>query len=326
MPVCLGIVNGMPELPEVQTTVNGLKHTIIGLTVKDVWTDYNSPFFHGSETIKDPAYFKHFRKSVVGRKVISAERRAKNILINLEGNVTILVHMKMTGHLLYGVYEFDAAKKSDPWSPVEPEGLKDPFNKRVHFVISFDNKHHLALSDMRKFAKVTALDTDIAHASVHLDGIGPEPLEKDFTFSEFEARIGLRPNGKIKQVLMDQAIIAGIGNIYADESLFRASLHPLTQVCHIPTPRKKLLYEAILKTLRRGIDFGGDSMSDYRNIHGEKGTFQEHHFAYRRTGKKCEKPGCGGTIVRIVVGGRGTHFCNRHQKLIRVKSAQNKKR
>jgi formamidopyrimidine-DNA glycosylase len=307
----------MPELPEVQTTVNGLKQHIVGLAIKDVWTNYNSPYWKGSETIKDPVYFKHFKKEVAGHKVISVERRAKNILINLDSGSTILIHMKMTGHLLYGRYEFTRTNKKDPWEAVEPEALKDPFNKHVRFVITFNNERHLALSDVRKFAKVVLISTDVLHDSLHLNKIGPEPLEKDFTLKRFEARIELRPRGKIKQVLIDQSIIAGIGNIYADESLWRAGIHPLEHVSNIPPAKRKALFDAIKKTLARGIDFGGDSTSDYRNVLGEKGKFHESHYAYQQTGKKCSKKVCRGIIERIVVGSRATHFCPVHQKLIK---------
>jgi formamidopyrimidine-DNA glycosylase len=304
----------MPELPEVQTTVNGLQKHIVGHTIKDVWSDYSSPYFIGSDTIKDPAYFKQLRKAVLGKTVIKVTRRAKNILIHLSSGDIILVHMKMTGHLLYGVYRFNPRVAKDPWEPQSPESLKDPFNRRVHFLISFDNGHHLALSDLRKFAKVTLVDSRKLEASLHLGGIGPEPLEKEFTYEKFKARLSIRPQGKIKQVLMDQKIIAGIGNIYADESLWRAGINPLERVATLNEKRLKLLFTAIKETLARGIDFGGDSTSDYRNVHGEKGSFHESHRAYRRTGAKCEKKGCPGKIVRIVLGGRGTHFCDVHQK------------
>jgi formamidopyrimidine-DNA glycosylase len=311
----------MPELPEVQTTVNGLKKLIVGLTIDGVWSDYESRFFKGSETIKDPAYFKHFKKEVLGKKVISVDRRAKNILINLTGGSTILVHMKMTGHLLYGRYQANPKfekrnpKKVEYWEPIEPESLKDPYNRHVHLMFTFNNGKNLALSDVRTFAKVTLIDSDTAHESMHLNDIGPEPLEKSFTLDRFDMRLDLRPNGKIKQVLMDQSILAGIGNIYADESLWRAGIHPLERVKNV-TPRKRgELFAAIKKTLSRGIDFGGDSTSDYRNVNGEKGEFHEKHHAYQKTGEKCAKPGCGGTIVRIVLGGRGAHYCNRHQRL-----------
>jgi formamidopyrimidine-DNA glycosylase len=171
----------------------------------------------------------------------------------------------------------------------------------------------MELCDTRKFAKVTLLPSNTMHETVHLKGIGPEPLEKDFTFNVFKEQIYKKPNGKIKIVLLDQTIIAGIGNIYSDESLWRAGIHPESIVNKIPEEKLKELYKAIQKTLSMGIDFGGDSMSDYRNIDGERGKFQEKHMAYRRNKQPCLKKGCGGKIVRIVVGGRGTHLCDKHQ-------------
>jgi len=304
----------MPELPEVQTTVNGLSKYTIGLTISDVWTNYNSPYFKGSNTIKDPVYFKYFKKEILGQKIIKTERRAKNILISLSNAKTILVHMKMTGHLLFGLYKFIPKNKKDPWEPVEPEGLKDQFNKRVRFVICFSNGRHLALSDTRKFAKVTLIDSENLHQSEHLKDLGPEPLDKAFDFKTFESRLGIRPSWKIKQALMDQSLIAGIGNIYADESLWRAGIHPTQKVSEIVVTKLRELFKAIKLTLAKGIDLGGDSMSDYRNILGLKGNFQEQHGAYQRTNEKCSKRGCGGTIRRIVVVGRATHYCDRHQK------------
>lgn len=325
----------MPELPEVETTANGLRRAVVGLRVTDVWSDYDSAYHKGADNIKDPRYFNWFKGQIIGSKIISVERKAKNILINLNNGKTILVHMKMTGHLLYGEYAEIGSplhavepynrrklRRSDlltspVWTPISPESLKDPFNRHVHFVISFDNGKRLALSDARKFAKVTLLTTKEAHQSDHLNEIGPEPLGNEFTFNVFTDRLRLRLNGRIKQVLTDQKIVAGIGNIYSDEVLWRAGIHPLERVRNIPATKARILFKAIKQTLSRGIDLGGDSMSDYRNIHGKKGKFQEHHRAYRRTGLKCGKPGCSGTIRRIVVGSRSAHYCDRHQNLSR---------
>lgn len=303
----------MPELPEVQTTVNGLNEYMIGHKIIDVWSNYNSPYWKGASTIKDRKFFSYFKKQVLGKRILKAKRRAKNILIDISGGQTILIHLKMTGHLLYGKYIFH--KKTSHWNPIEPESLKDPFNKHIRFVLTLDKGKHLALCDTRRFAKVTLIDTDNIHSSIHLKKIGPEPLDNIFTFDSFMTRIGLRPNTKIKQVLLDQTIIAGIGNIYADESLWRAGIHPASIVKNIPESKTKLLFHAIRKTLKSGIDFGGDSMSDYRNILGEKGRFQEKHKVYRRKGNKCEKRGCKGIIKRLVIAGRGTHLCTEHQTL-----------
>ena len=114
---------------------------------------------------------------------------------------------------------------------------------------------------------------------------------------------------------MDQSVIAGVGNIYSDEALWRAGIHPEERVRDIDEAKLKSLYTATIEVLKKGIDFGGDSMSDYRNIDGERGEFQEKHEAYRRTGKPCMKRGCSGTIQRKIVGGRSAHFCSVHQRL-----------
>jgi formamidopyrimidine-DNA glycosylase len=202
-----------------------------------------------------------------------------------------LVHMKMTGHFVYD----------------------RPDYPHVRFSLKLDNGKVLGLSDMRRFAKVTLLETDKLYESKHLEDIGPEPLEDSFTYPKFKERLLMRPKGKIKTVLMDPSVVAGIGNIYSDEILWRAGVHPTSLVGKIPEKNIKVMFTAMKETLKKGIDFGGDSMSDYRNIKGEKGEFQEHHQAYRRTGKKCTKRGCDGTITRLVVGARSAHFCNKHQ-------------
>jgi formamidopyrimidine-DNA glycosylase len=308
----------MPELPEVQTTAHGLDTHIRGLTIADIWTDYNSLFHTGKDSIKDPTYFRYFKKEIIGTKVIRVTRRAKNILIHISkknknksvNQKIILVHMKMTGHLLYDDYD-----------------RSDPFNRFIHLIITFSNGKTLELCDMRKFAKVTLineiyskLDTELEQ-SPHLANIGPEPLEKRFTFPVFKERLALRPNSRIKTVLIDQSIIAGIGNIYSDEALWRAGLHPEERIRNIPDGLLKKLYRATQEVLKKGIDFGGDSMSDYRNVHGKPGRFQGQHCAYRKTGTQCTMhvgtKTCHGTILRKIVGGRSAHFCSVHQSLFK---------
>ncbi len=308
----------MPELPEVQTTVDGLNKTVKGLTIQDAWTDLARksvarPDYR--ETIKYLPFFETFRKNVRGARIISAERRAKNILINLDNGRTILVHMKMTGHMMYGAYAYD--KKLNEWAPAPDEknaALRDPFNKFLHVVFTFTNGRHLVLSDMRKFAKVTLLSTMDAHTTKHLDGLGPEPLLAGFGARAFVARLLKKPRGKIKQVLMDQSIISGVGNIYSDEALWLAGIHPLSIVSKISPAKMKALFVATQSVLKKGIDFGGDSTSDYRRIDGTRGKFSHEHNAYRLTGKPCKKRGCKGVILRMVVGGRSAHFCSVHQK------------
>ena len=296
------------------------------------------------DTVASSRYFKIFKKEILGKKILSIERRAKNILINLSGGKTILVHLKMTGHLLYGKYKPTSPPapllnkerglgRGSVWIPAKDGPLYDPFNRFVHTVFVFSNGKHLAFSDARKFGKITLLDTVIAHdpegksttsygaGSKHLSNLGPEPLEKSFTLKKLKECLKIRPNAKIKSILIDQRIIAGIGNIYSDEILWRSGVHPERKVSTLKESEIKLMFKAIKETLTKGINFGGDSMSDYRNIYGLPGKFQLHHEAYRRTGEKCRKKNprlggasCQGIIIRKVINGRSAHFCSVHQK------------
>ena len=301
----------MPELPEVQTTVDGLNAEVKGLYISDVWTSYNSPFHHGKGNIKNPKYFLEFKKSVIGNKITSAERRGKNILIHLSNQKTILAHMKMTGHFMYGKYE----EVKSGWQPTEKTGaLADPFNRHVRLLFSFSNKHHLAFADTRKFAKVFIFDVSEREKIADLAILGPEPLDKKFTFNVMKKQLMLREKWKIKQALLDQEIIAGIGNIYSDEMLWMANIHPLSIVSKIPDTQMRKLYKSMRDALKKGLDFGGDSTSDYRNIYGEPGKFQHKHNVYRRKGQSCFKKD-GGIIERKIIGGRSAHFCPKHQKM-----------
>jgi formamidopyrimidine-DNA glycosylase len=283
----------MPELPEVQTTVDGLNATVIGRKIVDVWTDYRSVHKMHADSVKDAKFFKGFKKRVTGAKILRAERRAKNILMHLDNGETILTHMKMTGHYVYDRPDYP--------------------HVRIRF--DLDNGKTLGLSDMRRFAKVTLVQTKDLEASVHLSNLGPEPLEISFTYPKFKARIMKRPKGKIKSVLMDPSIVAGIGNIYSDEILWRAGVHPLSKPGKIPEKNMKAMFLAMKETLKKGIRLGGDSTSDYKNIEGQSGDFHNHHEAYRRTGKKCSRD--NGIITRIVIGARSAHFCPVHQKLFK---------
>jgi len=281
----------MPELPEVQNTVNGLNSTVRGRTIVDVFTTYESSAFKGKNEIKNPEYFKEFRKKIKSKKIIDVERRGKNILMHLSGGQTILTHMKMTGHYVY-----------------------DRVVPHIRLDFELDKGVHLYLSDMRKFAKVTLIPTDELDKSEHLKTLGPEPLEDDFALEDFKSRLKKRSRGKIKQVLMDPKVIAGIGNIYSDEILWRACVHPLSIVGKIPKKNLEEMYKAMKEVLKKGILLGGDSMSDYRAPSGLPGKFQTKHQVYQRKKEDCKRKDCNGKVERIVVGGRGAHFCPECQK------------
>ena len=312
----------MPELPEVTTTVNGLQKVLPGLVFVDAWTDLakkNQTIKQFKNTIKDEKFFKEFKKKIIGQKILKVERRAKNILINISGGYTILIHLKMTGHLLFGEYTKQIIKKEkliiNNWIPKHKGPLNDSYNRFIHAVFTLSNGKHLAFCDSRKFGKITIIPTDDLENSLHLKDIGPEPLEKSFTFSKFKSRLLLRPNWKVKTVLMNQSIIAGIGNIYSDEMLWLADIHPESIAKNISNSQLLKLYSAMKEVLKKGINFGGDSMSDYRNINGERGNFQNHHNVYQKKGTKCVKKGCNGVILRKIINGRSAHFCDKHQRL-----------
>jgi formamidopyrimidine-DNA glycosylase len=308
----------MPELPEVETTVRSLNNKVKGLRITKVWSSYNSSFHKGKNNIKDVPYFKLFREKVTGQKILGAERRAKNILIDISGGATILIHMKMTGHFLYGDFVSEKNGIHETWKPKQKTGpLSDPMNAYIRMVFSLSNGKQLAFSDLRKFAKIYFFETKEKQISSDLKHLGPDPLDAKFNLNDFKKRLLTKPLGKIKQVLMDQEIISGIGNIYSDEILWASGIHPLSAPSKIPNDLLAKAYNSMKKILEKAIQTGGDSMSDFRRLDGTPGGFQNFHKAYRLTGLPCQKKGCRGKIERIKVGSRSSHFCPVHQKLYR---------
>lgn len=301
----------MPELPEVHTTATILNSLTKGRKVIDVWTDYKSPHYSGKENIKDPQYFSKFKKEVVNKKIKKVWRRAKNVLIDIDGYSTILIHMKMTGHLLHGHFDFDSKNKEWKSSDIGP--LQDPFNRFIHLVFSLDDGNKIAFSDMRKFATVHLLDDKDALIK-KFETVGPEPLDENFTWKTLKLCLSKKPKQKIKTALMDQNLVVGIGNIYSDEILWSSKINPERTIQNINDAEFKLLSKNAKEILTKGINFGGDSMSDYRNPYGLPGEFQLHHNAYRRTGKECKRNNCNGIIERKVIAGRSAHFCTICQK------------
>jgi formamidopyrimidine-DNA glycosylase len=306
----------MPELPEVHTTVTGLQKVLTSLSIIEVWSDMWSASKLAKNTIKDRSYFSYFKKYALNQKVLKVHRRAKHILIDLENGFTIIIHMKMTGHLMYGKYVQN--KKYDgrvwPWIPVAKDSpLLDPYNRHIHVVFTLSNKNHLVFCDSRKFGTIVVEKTATLHTE-RLAHLGPEPLETSFTQKDFEKRIMKSPARAIKTVLMDQSIISGIGNIYSDEMLHRAHILPTRTPKSISQNELQLLYKAMKEVLTKGIEFGGDSTSDYRNINGERGAFHAKHLVYLRTKEKCLTRGCKGIVEKKTINGRSAHFCKVCQK------------
>lgn len=293
----------MPELPEVETIVKELKRTrapkILGARFLNVWTD--TP-----KIIKKPKTFEEFRNKIKNKKINKIWRRGKNVIFDLADGFSLLIHQKLTGHLLYGEWKL----KNDSWQPKEKGPLADPINRFIRLMFWLDNGKMLALSDLRKFAKVELWKTEELKNSLEMKSLGPEPLDRSFVFKKFK-EILVKKKGKIKQVLMDQSVIAGIGNIYSDEILWRAKIYPFKDVSKLNENELKRIYQAMKKILAKAIKLGGESISDFRRISGKKGGFDKERKVYRREGEKC--PRCRAIIKRAKIGSRSAHFCPKCQ-------------
>ena len=308
----------MPELPEVQTIADDLNKKVLGRKIIKVWLDWPKLINllenkkGALKLIKKPA-LKDFEKLIKGRKIIKAHRRAKNILIDLSGDHMMLVHQKMTGHLLIGKWKIVDGKTV----VIEPKSIaSDPYNRFVHVIFYLSDGNMLALSDMRKFAKIILGKKEDLENLPELKELGPEPLDKNFNFEKFKAVIqpGSKPTlrqargKKIKQVLMDQKVISGIGNIYSDDILWLAKINPFKPANKISEDKLKDLFKAIRTILNKAIKLRGSSISDFRDTSGKKGGYGNAMLAYQREGEKCFRND-GGIIVRKKIGGRSAHFC-----------------
>ena len=291
----------MPELPEVETIARELKKKIVGLRITDIWADREKP-------LKQAGGLKKFLKEIKDKKIVDVRRRAKFVVIDMEGPKTIFIHQKISGHLLYGQWE----KMKNEWKAAKPGPLRDdPQNKYLRIVFSLNNGHQVALSDLRRFGKVLLVGDKEMENLKELKKLGPEPL--GVSFAEFK-HLFIKKKGRLKPVLMDPYFIAGIGNIYSDEILWDAGYHPLARVEKLEEKDLKKIFDSMKKILLKAIKYQGDSMDDYRLPSGEKGRYQNIQKAYQQTGKKCSKND-GGVIKRVKINSRSAHFCPIHQKL-----------
>jgi formamidopyrimidine-DNA glycosylase len=299
----------MPELPEVQTIVNDLNKKVKGLTITDVWTDWPKQFK------RSPGGFEAFRKDIRGKKILKIWRLGKNIIFDLSGGKKILIHQKMTGHLLVGTWEM----RHGTWRAKESGLLTERVNGYIHVMFWLGGPFSkvgaskmLALSDLRKFAKVLVADEKDFKNLEDIKNIGPDPLKPNFNFNQFKNLIS-KKRGVIKKVLMDQNVISGIGNIYADDILFTARIHPLKKTEELRDKDIRTIFSAALKILKKAVKLRGTSVSDYRDTAGKKGGYGDVRLVYQKEGEKC--PRKNGVIKRIKIGGRSAHYCPACQKL-----------
>jgi len=287
----------MPELPEVETIRRGLQKNIVGKTINDFDSDWK-------KMVNKPLAV--YKKVLKGLKIESVNRRAKMIVLNLSKNWNILTHLKMTGQLVYG----SKTKCLVGGHPIE-EGYDCLPNKFTHATITFSNKSHLYFNDIRKFGWMHLLNDAELEKEIDRMKLGIEPFDKNFTFEYFKNLLKKRPNLKIKQFLMDQSLITGLGNIYSDEVDFFAHVRPMRIVKSLTDREIDLIYKGIKKILTSSIKAQGTTFSNYRNAEGEAGAYSEQLKVYGKWGEKCL---CGGKILRARIGGRSASYCPKCQK------------
>ena len=288
----------MPELPEVETVRRGLESLIIGKVIRQTIHDTPKSF---PNSPADVEAFMH-RASI-----IAVRRRAKVLLIDLSTDYTLVIHLKMTGQLVYvGETRFGAGHPNDSLVNQLPD-------KSTRVTIMFDDNSQLFFNDQRKFGWMKLIPTVEVPNIDFMKKVGPEPLEADFTMKQFAERFTRRANTSIKAALLDQSVVAGIGNIYADESLWGAKIHPKRLVKTITKAEFDTLYTELRMVMNLAIEKGGSSNHTYVNAEGKRGSYMDFARVFRREGLEC--PRCHATLIKFKAAGRGTHICPHCQLL-----------
>lgn len=287
----------MPELPEVETVRIGLSKLLPQKKIKAVTHDWPKSFPNAASNVDT---------FLIGATITDVRRRAKVLMIDLDTGYTLVIHLKMTGQMVFvGKERFGAGHPSDSLINELPDK-----STRVSF--EFTDGSHLFFNDQRKFGWVRLLPSVEVPNIDFFKKVGPEPLAVEFTWQQLRDRLQRRKNSNIKAVLLDQTVIAGVGNIYADESLWGAKIHPETLVRDVSDSKIKLLFSELQYVLNLAIEKGGSSNHTYVNAEGKKGSYMDFARVFRREKLPC--PRCGTVIIKTRVAGRGTHLCPYCQK------------
>ena len=288
----------MPELPEVETVARGLRRLIVGKNIVKVSHDNAKSF---------PNSLVEVNNFMVGANIGGVRRRAKVIIIDLDDSWSLVAHLKMTGQMVYrGEENWGAGHPNDDFLAELPV-------RATRVQIEFSDGSKLFFNDQRKFGWMKLLPTAEIKNMPFFVKVGPEPLEDSFTLENFIDRFKRKKRSAIKAALLDQSVIAGVGNIYADESLWRAQIHPETRVESLDSSEFKRLYETVRYVMNLSIEKGGSTARNYVNADGGKGNYLDYANVFRKEGSLCAR--CGSEIIKTRVAGRGTHICPVCQKV-----------
>ena len=275
----------MPELPEVETIRKTLKRLVVNKTIKDITVFW-------PKIIKSPLEVEQFVDALAGETIVDVGRRGKFLIIYTD-HFALVSHLRMEGK--YGLY------------PKE-----EPFDKHTHVLFHFTDGTELRYRDVRKFGTMHLYKKGDEFLTEPLIGLGPEPFSEEFTVEYLTKKVE-KTNRKIKTALLDQKLFVGLGNIYVDEALFRAGIHPERIANTLNKNELTLLHREIVATLSEAVKKGGSTIRSYVNSQGEIGMFQLELYAYGRKGEECKR--CGTPLEKTTVGGRGTHYCPQCQKI-----------
>lgn len=283
----------MPELPEVETVRRGLEKLIIGRVIKEVVHDTEKSFPNATADV---------RAFLINASVSAVRRRAKVLLIDLSTDYSLVIHLKMTGQLVFvGDERFGAGHPNDSLINELPD-------KSTRVTFTFGDDARLFFNDQRKFGWIRLMPTIEVPNISFMQKVGPEPLDADFSWQQFAQRFERRAKTSIKAALLDQTVVAGVGNIYADESLWGAKIHPKRLVSSIARPEFKRLYTELRTVMNLAIERGGSSDKNYVNVEGRRGSYLDFARVFRREGLTCPRhPDV--EIIKFRAAGRGTHIC-----------------
>lgn len=303
----------MPELPEVETVRRGLAGLIVGRVVRSVAVRDSPKSFPNTQADVD--------EFMIGAEITAVRRRAKVLLIDLQTQYTLVIHLKMTGQLVF--VDNNAGGGMQPDSSSHTPATKDKVrfgaghpndsligelpDRSTRVMIEFTDDSWLYFNDQRKFGWIRLMPTVAVPEIDFMKKVGPEPLEADFTPEQFAARFARRAKTNIKAALLNQTVVAGVGNIYADESLWGARISPKRKVADITSEEFATLYTELRAVMNLAIEKGGSTDKNYVNAEGKRGSYMDFARVFRREGLPC--PRCGTTIEKIKWAGRGTHFC-----------------